>query len=190
MDYTMDDDDIDMPYAPPLQQATAPRCPYNQASRNSIHAPNTRYPALMNPWAGYHGGYVPPSMYGTPNMPPVPYSGATPGYATQYTQWSQTTQVQNTMYPNFQDPQHQNQPPPNRPFPTLPPPVSVPPDYSWSAPWPNNPRARSSFAEEPAEADTINDNINHQGMDYMGNSGAGPSREPGKLPLRMSHYTI
>ncbi|CAD6452976.1 c551b015-08ff-4813-bc07-dcf87efa97a4 [Sclerotinia trifoliorum] len=177
MDNTMEDDDVDMPYAPSLQQATASRCPYTQASRNSMHRPN--YPALMNPWTGYREGFnMPTSMYGTPSMASFPYGGANPsylttGYATQHAQWSQNAHAQGNTFSNIQDPQHQNLEPSgsSRPFP----PMSVPADYhSWPGLWPNEPRPMPVFAEENTIADNNN---NPQGMTYTGNSVAGVSRE-------------
>ncbi|EDN91682.1 hypothetical protein SS1G_07542 [Sclerotinia sclerotiorum 1980 UF-70] len=187
MDNTMEDDDVDMPYAPPLQQqATASRCPYNQASRNSMHRPNTRYPALMNPWTGYREGFnMPTSMYGTPNMPSFPYGGAntsyvTTGYATQHAQWSQNAHALGNTVSNIQDPQHQN---PELSGSSVPfPPMSVPADYhSWPGLWPNEPRPMPTFAEENTIADNNN---NPQGMTYMGNSMAGVSSEQ-EIQIRM-----
>ncbi|KAI9651197.1 hypothetical protein NHQ30_001234 [Ciborinia camelliae] len=181
MDYTMDDNDVDMPYAPPLAQAAASRCPTQPASQNGMHTANTRYPPLMNPWTGYN---MTPSVYGAPNMPPIPYGGPTPsytatqglmpGYNDQYTHWSQSPRprVQSNAYPNFQGPQHQNlEPSSSRP--SLPPPIT--PDYPWSGVWPtpHNPLDMSPFAEETPVAD----NNNFQRVDYMGNGRARLSRE-------------
>ncbi|TEY59780.1 hypothetical protein BOTCAL_0186g00010 [Botryotinia calthae] len=174
MDNTMEDDDVDMPYAPPLQNANTSRCPNNEGSRTGMQPPSTRYPPLMNPWAGYQGSYQMPStmMYGTPNYPSSPYGSATsnfasPGYAAH---WSQNARAQ---YHDFADFQHQNpEPPGSRPFPALPP-MSGPPEYnSWMGPLPHNTRAMPMFANENSTAD------NNNTPQRPGNNGVpGPSQE-------------
>lgn len=183
----MEDDDVDMPYAPPLQQAPASRCPYNQASRNSIHTPNTRYPPLMNPWTGHQGTYqMGPSMYNHSNMPPNPYAGAanysTPlGYATQHTQWSQTPYGQSNEFPTFGDLQYQAlESQGSRTFPTLPPPVLATNDYILTHSSPNDLRSTPSFAAGNSGADNNN---NSQGMNHTLHGGAGHGREQGNFPF-------
>ncbi|TGO27838.1 hypothetical protein BPAE_0036g00490 [Botrytis paeoniae] len=160
MDNNMEEDDVDMPYVPPLQNANTSRCPNNEASRNGMQPPSTRYPPLMNPWAGYQTGYnMASTMYGTSNYPSSPYGSASSNYASPSyaAHWSQNARAQGIPYHDFTDFQHHNsEPPVSRSFPTLPP-MSGPPEYnSWTGPWPHNSRAVPMFANENSIADNNN----------------------------------
>ncbi|TGO34181.1 hypothetical protein BHYA_0209g00190 [Botrytis hyacinthi] len=176
MDNTMEDDDVDMPYAPPLQNANTSRCPNNEASRNGMQPPSTRYPPLMNPWAGYQAGYsMNSTMYGTSSYPSSPYGDGSSNYASPSyaAHWSQNARAQGIPYHNFTDFQHRNSEPPlSRSYPTLPP-MSGPPEYnSWAGPWPHNPRAMPMLANENSIAD------NNNASQRLGNDGVpGASQE-------------
>ncbi|KAM0137193.1 hypothetical protein ACHAO1_004145 [Botrytis cinerea] len=184
MDNSMGDDDVDMPYAPPLQNANTSRCPNNEASRNGMQPPSTRYPPLMNPWAGYQGSYHMPSamVYRTSNYPSSPYGNAasnfaSPGYAAH---WSQNARAQ---YHDLADSQHQNPETPGRPFPALPP-MTAPPEYnSWMGPLPHNTQAMPMFTNENSTAD------NNNTPQRPGNNGVpGPSQEQGNPPTSTTPF--
>lgn len=185
----MEDDDIDMPYAPPVQNANTSRCPNNEASRNGMQPPSTRYPPLMNPWAGYQTGYnMNSTLYGTSNYPSTPYSDGSPNYSSPSyaAHWSQNSRAQGIPYHDFTDFQHHNSEPPlSRSYPTLPP-MSGPPEYnSWTGPWPHNSRAMPMFANENSIAG------NNSASQRLGNDGvSGASQEQGNLQLQLPHSSI
>ncbi|KAB8292352.1 hypothetical protein EYC80_008092 [Monilinia laxa] len=120
-----EDNDIDMPNAPPPPpQPTVSRCPHPQASQNSMQMAYTGNPSVIDPWATYPGSnMLNPAVHGFSTMPPVSYGGpsqgnvppttytaasnytATPSYAAHFAQWSHNTEAQITPYPGYHDPQ-------------------------------------------------------------------------------------
>lgn len=183
----MDDDNVDMQYAPPTNQTTSPipvpRNPLSEASPNSMQMPNTRCPQQMGLWSGSHqpAYNMNSSMYGPPGMQPFPHGGSNgshiPNYLPPY--WGQSqdprlqTQAQNNPYTSYQTSQES---PSGRPF--LPMPIGSNP--AWSARRPNDFRNMTMYPEQNSIA---NQNSNAQGMNSMGNGGADPSREQGNTPL-------
>ncbi|KAF7945197.1 hypothetical protein EAE96_009976 [Botrytis aclada] len=159
MDNTMEDDDVDMPYAPPLQNANTSRCPNNETLRNGMQPPSTRYPPLMNPWTSYPGNYtMAATMYGSTSLNSSDqYVDEASNYASPMYNWSQNARAQGNPYHDFTDFQHhRSEPPLSRSFPTLPPMSGSPQYNSWTGPWPHNSRAMPTFGNENSTADNNN----------------------------------
>ncbi|QSZ33153.1 hypothetical protein DSL72_002739 [Monilinia vaccinii-corymbosi] len=205
-----EDNDVDMPYPPPLPpQAAASRCPNPQASRNGMQMPYSQFPELMTTWSGLPVGYN-VSLYGTPNMPPISYGGgpspgyapgyapptdynvatgytATSSYAAHYAQWSQTAQAQGNTYTRHQD----VQPSGSRRF--LPHPHSNHPlgNFPSSGSWGNSPddfRVPSRLSEVNPVA---GNNHRSQGLNYMDNGGPpGLSREQAQQRWREQDRSV